>query len=162
VRAPWGVPLLLLAACASGYAGTSPVAAESAAAARPPLVELRELLVASGDSADVAPRVRALAGARVRVRGWLAALEEPLGDGFWLVPRPIIQDESGAGTGDLPPCSVRVRAPAAVVQVLPAEPTPLEATGRLEVGREVDGAGRASLVRLIVEDPREVVALAPP
>jgi hypothetical protein len=49
-----------------------------------------------------------------------------------------------------------------VVQALPADPAPLEATGRLEVGRAVDAEGRASVVRVVVEDPRDVSRLAAP
>ena len=153
---------LLLAACASGRAGPSAPSSAPAAVAPAPLVELHDVLVLADGVAAPSPGILALAGARVRVRGWLVAFEEPLEDGFWLAPRPLRQDESGAGTGDLPPRSVRVLAPAAVVQALPADPAPLEATGRLEVGRAVDAEGRASVVRVVVEDPRDVSRLAAP
>jgi hypothetical protein len=57
---------------------------------------------------------------------------------------------------------VRVLAPAAVVRALPPDPVPLEVAGRLEVGRAVDAEGRASVVRVVVEDPRSVWRLTEP
>jgi hypothetical protein len=155
---------VLLSACAARSPARPPAAAAAAqdAASPPPLLELRDLLVFEGGAPAIAPRVAALSGARVRVRGWLVVFEEPPEDVFWLAPRPVLQDESGAGSGDLPPRSIRVRAPAEVLRALPQDSAPLEATGRLEVGREVDADGRPSLVRLVVEDPRSVLHLAAP
>jgi hypothetical protein len=138
------------------------VARGPAAEGPAPLLEPREVLVARGAGAEFSPRVLALAGQRVRVRGWLVVFEEPGRSAFWLAPLRVFQDESGAGSGDLPPGSIRVAAPAEVLDALPAEAVPVEAAGRLEVGREVDGEGRPSLVRLVVEDPRDVALLRRP
>jgi hypothetical protein len=155
------IALALLAACATtSERGDTRLASRDS---RPPeLIDLHDVIGLTDGVPAPSPKVLALAGARVRVRGWLVAFEEPLEDGFWLVQRPLRQDESGAGTGDLPARSVRVLAPEAVVRALPPDPAPLEATGRLEVGRAVDAEGRASVVRVVVEDPRDVSRLSAP
>ena len=48
-------------------------------------------------------------GKRVRISGYMALMEEQIAGGFWLSPTPVFQDESGAGTGDLPPNAIFVK-----------------------------------------------------
>jgi hypothetical protein len=40
--------------------------------------------------------------------GFMALMENPPPGGFWLCPNAVFQDESGAGTGELPPNAVFV------------------------------------------------------
>jgi hypothetical protein len=138
--------------------GSPPAAAREPAAA----LDLADLLsTGPGGAVEVSPRVKQLAGRRVRVRGWSVVFEAPLRDGFWLAPHPVFQDESGAGSGDLPPRSIRVLAPPEVVRALPPDSVPLEVIGRLEHGRQADAEGRLSLVRVRVDDPLGVLGGAP-
>lgn len=151
-----------LATLLAALAIAAPDRPAPAPAEPPPLLQPRDVLLARGAGAEVSPPVAALAGKRVRVRGWLVVFEEPGGDAFWLAPLRVFQDESGAGSGDLPPGSIRVAAPAEVLAALPPDSVPVEAAGRLEVGRELDAHGRPSLVRVVVEDPRDVALLRRP
>lgn len=129
-------------------------------AARPaadvPVLELGQLLSVQDGRPELSPRVRELSGQRVRLRGWLVVFEEAPGDGFWLSPRPVFQDESGAGSGELPPSCVRVTAPAEVLAALPDDAVPLEVTGTLTTGRVADDAGRISIARIQVDGPAGV------
>lgn len=147
---------LALLATASAEPARSPV--RSAAA---PLA-LEELLVVRDGRAELSPKARSLAGRRVKVRGWLVLFEERGEDGFWLARRPVFQDESGAGSGDLPPGSVWVLAPPEIVRALPAGSVPLQVAGRLELGRRDDAEGRPSQVRVLVESARDVLRISPP
>jgi hypothetical protein len=98
----------------------------------------------------VAPDVEALAGRRVRVVGHMVNMEEPPRAAFYLAPRPVEQDESGGGTGDLPPRAVRVEVRGFEGEV-PWIAGPLEVEGRLELGRAEDDGGRVSWIRVVVE-----------
>jgi len=101
--------------------------------------------------ARVAPEVEALAGQTVRLVGHMAQMEEPSPGAFYLAPRPVDADESGGGTGDLPPRSVRVEVPGR--DELPWIRGPVEVEGRLEVGRLEDAEGRVSYLRIVVKVP---------
>src|SRR5512147_3027015 len=117
------------------------------------LLELRALYVPREGGLVVAPAVEALRGQRVRVRGFMVQLEEPLRGEFYLAAHPVEQDESGGGTGDLPVASVLVRVPALGDQVVPWRPNPVEVVGTLQVGREEEPDGRVSALRLVLEEP---------
>jgi hypothetical protein len=140
----------------------APAPASSPSRAAPASLALDELLVVRDGTAALSPKAQALAGVRVRIRGQLVVFEERDAEGFWIAPHAVFQDESGAGSGDLPPSAVWVLAPAVVLRALPQEPLPLEVVGRLELGRKDDAQGRPSRVRLIVDSPRDVRRLSPP
>jgi hypothetical protein len=107
------------------------------------------------------PSAKALAldGKRVRIVGFMADMEEPMAGAFYLVPRPIKLDESGAGTGDLPLESLLVEVVQAEGRVLPHADGALEGTGVLEVGNRADDHGRSSNFRLRL-DPDQRLAHA--
>ena len=153
---------LLLLACATAAPPAQSSQTGSAQAPTAPAadLDLREMLITHGGKVELSPKVGELEGKRVRVRGWLVVFEEPIADGFWLAPQPVFQDESGAGSGDIPPLSIRVIAPPALLRALPADAAPLEVVGRLEEGRAAEEDGRPSFVRLVVEDQRDVSLLA--
>jgi hypothetical protein len=119
----------------------------------PALLDLRDLFVTDDGRSRLSPRTAALAGERVRVQGYMVHMEDPPDGAFYLAARPIDQDESGAGTGDIPASSVRVRVREAEGAQVPWTPRPIEVVGTLEVGREEDDEGRVSFVRVVLEDP---------
>jgi hypothetical protein len=66
---------------------------------------------------------------------------------------PVSLDEGGAGTGDLPPESIRVSVPALAGRPLPSVPRPLEVTGVLDLGYREEDDGQVSWIRLNLETP---------
>jgi hypothetical protein len=116
----------------------------------PAPLEFRELLD-SGPALRPSAKATALDGKRVRIVGFMADMEEPMEGAFYLVPRPIKLDESGAGTGDLPLEGILVVVAGSEGKVLPQISGPLEGTGVLEVGNRADDHGRVSNFRLRLE-----------
>lgn len=119
------------------------------------LLELQALYVERGGSLVFSPRLEELRGKLVRVRGYMVQMEDGPRGAFYLATRPVEQDESGAGTGDIPVNSLLVKVTGAAAEEIPWRPVPVEVVGTLEVGREEDGDGRVSSVRLILADPAE-------
>lgn len=127
------------------------LSSDAASSREPARLELRELFVTEGRRTRLSPRTEALAGKRVRIRGYMVQMEDPPEGAFQLAARPIFQDESGGGTGDISPASVRVRLREAEARVA-WTPGPIEVVGTLELGREEDAEGRVSFVRLVLEE----------
>jgi len=96
-------------------------------------------------------RLQALNGRRVRLTGYMAQSEQPLEGAFFLCPLPTFLDEGGAGTGDLPPDSVRVTVPALARRPVPFAARLVEVTGRLDLGYREEPDGQVSWVRLTVD-----------
>ena len=119
-------------------------------------VALAELLE-PGPKLKASEKARSLNGQRVHLVGFMARMEEPLLGGFYLVPRPLSLDESGAGTGDLPSESVLVLVPGSEGKVVTHVQGALEGTGILEVGNQSDAEGRVSNFRLKL-DPDQRLA----
>jgi hypothetical protein len=127
-------------------------AVPEATAADIPTLLIAELVETGPSGLALSGMARAHAGKRVRLVGYMARTEEPEMGGFWLAPRPVVCDEGGAGTGDLPAESVRV-----IVRSHPSEPPshldgPIAVTGTLEVGRVADGS-HVSWLRLLLDEP---------
>lgn len=157
--------LALLAAAEPGARLARPQAAPDASArsartARPPTsgpqeprpLDLRTLYVVRGGSLAVSPQVEALRGRTVRVRGFMVQMEEAPSGEFYLATHPVEQDESGAGTGDLPVGSLLVRVPG-VDRPVPWRARPVEVVGTLEVGREEAADGRVTWLRVVMTEP---------
>jgi hypothetical protein len=147
----------IAAVVATGAARAAPAGpAKQASAAKQveatPL-DLRALFVERGSKLVLSPAVEALRGKTVRVRGYMIQMEDPPKGAFYLSPRPVEQDESGGGTGDIPPSSVLVKVPGVSGQEIPWRPAPVEVVGTLEVGREEDAEGRVTSVRVVMSDP---------
>lgn len=122
------------------------------------IVSIRDLTVAGPRGVEPSPRARALAGAEVRLVGFMAETEEPSVGEFWLAARPVECDEGGGGTGDLPPDAVRV-----VLAANPGEQVPhlaglLAVTGVLHLGGEPASDGPPSAFRLVVAQPATLAA----
>ncbi len=116
-------------------------------------LELHALYVQRGASLVFSPALEELRGAWVRVRGYMVRMEDGPRGAFYLATRPVEQDESGAGTGDIPVHSLLVKVPEAAGEEISWRPAPVEVVGRLEVGREEDEDGRVSSIRVILADP---------
>lgn len=105
-------------------------------------------LLEPGASLAPSAKIRALAGQRVRLVGFMAEMELPIPGAFYLVPEPVECDEAGGGTADLMPTSVLVLSESARGQVVPHVPGALDVTGVLEVGNQPGPGGRMSALRL--------------
>jgi len=107
-----------------------------------------------GELLDPGPKLKpsakalSLNGQRVHLVGFMAQMELPPTGAFYLVSRPIKEDESGAGTADLPLDSVLVIVPFKQGKVIEYVPGALEGTGIFEVGNRSDEEGRISNFRL--------------
>lgn len=122
--------------------------ARAAPDAGPAVLRFTDLVVPSRRGLEPSQRIRALAGQRVRMVGFMARMEEPPTGGFWLTAAPVTCDEEGGGTGDLPPDAVFVEMPSAAGVAITWRPEPLEVVGTLSIGLRADADGRVSLVRL--------------
>ncbi|GAC1535490.1 MAG: hypothetical protein NVS2B9_00760 [Myxococcales bacterium] len=95
--------------------------------------------------------VQGLAGKRVRVDGFMAHLEQPPKGAFWLCRKPLVIDEGGAGTGDLPVESILVILTPPTDQDVPPLHRPLRVEGRLEVGSKQAPDGTLSFFRIVLD-----------
>jgi hypothetical protein len=131
------------------------LAATLAAPTKPPQpvsLDLARTVVVDGGTSRVAPELEQLAGHRVRAVGFMVRMEEPSPAAFYLARRPTEADESGGGTGDLPPDAVRVEVPW-FSREIPHRQGPVEVIGTLEIGRTEDALGRVSWIRIVMERP---------
>lgn len=139
--------------CGLGCAASVPQAKQPAHAAKKTLAPAADQLAfseffAPGAQLKPSEKLRALAGKRVRLVGFMAQLELPPTGAFYLVPRPLHCDESGGGTADLPPESVLVLSTASAGKVVPFLEGALELTGTFELGNAPDSEGRVAAFRL--------------
>ena len=75
---------------------------------KPVPLAFNKMLFPTSRGLTLSLELQQLAGKRVVLEGFMALLEKPPAGGFWLCPSPVFQDESGAGSGDLPPNAVFV------------------------------------------------------
>jgi hypothetical protein len=89
-------------------------------------------------------------GQQVRLVGYMVAQEQPQPGRFWLTPRPVRMSEHADGEADdLPASTITVLLDPAQRERLIAHRNGLVVlTGQLQVGRQEDGSGRVSWVRL--------------
>jgi len=150
---PLAALALVLAAATSTPPASGADARTRAGAPEVPAALAFERLYSAGPAGvRIAPEVEALAGRTVRIVGHMVRMEEPSRSAFYLAARPAAADESGGGTGDVPPGAIRVELPALAGDV-PWLAGPVEVVGRLEVGRAEDAQGRVSFLRIVVDLP---------
>ena len=125
--------------------------ASSGPASQATQLSFGEMFEASPRELRPSPKLHAVAGRRVRLRGFMARLETPPLGAFYLAENPIDGDEAGGGTGDLPPTAVYVIVRSLAGQIVPFAPRRLEVTGVLEVGYQVEPDGRATHLRLVLD-----------
>jgi hypothetical protein len=153
--------LAAVAGCASPAAVQSPPPASARAEPVSPFVEAHPAVAEPpaqrlefaeffepGSGLHPSQKLRSLVGQRVRLVGFMAQLELPPKGAFYLVPRPVRCDESGAGNADLPLESVLVISQSSAGRVVPFLAGALELTGTFELGNEPDSEGRMSAFRL--------------
>ena len=128
------------------------VAAPSSAPAT--VLRFDELLTLKpGGTLEWTDALKTLAGKRVRVVGFMAEMEKaPLG-AFYLVPRPLVADESGGGSADLPPEAIRVVVRSARGRPLAHIPRALTVTGVLELGARDEVDSLPSNIRIVLDAP---------
>lgn len=101
---------------------------------------------------DYSDTLRALAGRRIRISGYM--VREPVRSPglFMLTARPVTIEKSGyCFHEDLPPSTVHVIDPSAAARPLPYRPGRLELVGTLELGPRPEADGRNSIVRLVLD-----------
>jgi len=130
-------------------------AAEPSSAA--PL-SFREFFEPSPQDLKPSARLLSLNGRRVRLVGYMAQMDEPPEGGFYLCSAPVLASEGGGGTGDLPPDAVWVVVRSARGKQLAHIRRPLEVTGVLDLGSQVDEAGRVSTIRILLDGPSSVIS----
>jgi hypothetical protein len=127
-------------------------AAPATSALPPELLKFSDFFQAG---AGLVPTTRVLAssGKRVRLVGFMARMEIPSSRAFYLASRPVVCDESGGGSADLPPDAVRVEVPWAKQSEIPFIAGPVEVVGIFGVGSHVESDGRVSAFRLVLDPP---------
>ena len=124
-------------------------------------IAFKEFLVPSDRELKPSAKLLGLNGKRVRIEGYMAKMEEPIGGGFYLCPRPTFCDEEGAGTADIPPQAVRVLVRGAKGRPLKFVAQPLVVTGILELGSKTEADGQISQIRLVLDRPQDLPNLKP-
>jgi hypothetical protein len=122
-----------------------------------------ELLAPTARELKPSPRLASLTGKRVRMVGFMARMEIPPKGSFWLTAAPLVCDEAGGGTADLPPDAIRVEVPALEGQELPWTDRAVEVVGTLEVGRRVHPDTQVSSIRIVLDlqAPRSAASADP-
>lgn len=120
-----------------------------------PIVELsfKDFFDTGASELKPSRKLISLTGKRVRLIGFMSQMEEPPVGAFYLCPRPVLADESGGGTADLPPESVLVIVPSSHGKKILFMPERLETVGILDVGRREETDGRISFIRLLLDKP---------
>lgn len=119
----------------------------------PEPLSFREFFEMSPQGLEPSARLRSLVGKRVRLVGYMAQMEWPPKGGFYLCASPTLATEAGGGTADLPPDAVLVVVRSAMGKELAHIQRPLEVTGVLELGPQVDEDGRVSRTRIVLDGP---------
>lgn len=107
------------------------IAGSAVAQAKPIDLSFSNLLVTGSRSLKPSPKLLAANGKRVRITGHMAQMEDAPTGGFWLCPRAVFQDESGAGSGELPPNAIFVQVRGAGKKSVAFLAGPLTVTGKL-------------------------------
>ncbi len=133
---------LLAASPTLGGKATAKHGRNKSTAAEP--LSFKEFFQASPRELRPSEKLLSLNGKRVHMVGYMARLERPIYGAFYLVPHPVVCDEEGGGTSDLPVENVLVLVRSAKDREIAFIPRPLEVTGILEVG-ESGGERRSGL-----------------
>lgn len=115
-------------------------------------LEFAEMYTASARELKPSEKLQSLHNKQVRVIGFMAEMEDALTGGFYLTPLPCHCDESGGGTGDIPPQAIRVVLAYAPKRELPHANGRITVVGRLEVGAKTHAEGQVSHVRLVLDE----------
>ena len=130
----------------------SPAGARTPPSSAAPL-SFKEFFEASPRELKPSQKLLSLNGKRVRMVGYMARMERIVPGAFYLVPHPVMCDEEGGGTSDLPVENILVLVQSAKSKEIAFIPRPLEVTGILEVGNREEKDGRVSAIRLTLDGP---------
>jgi hypothetical protein len=119
--------------------------------APPEPLSFREFFDPSPRGLKPSARLLGLQGKRVRLTGFMAQMESPPRGGFYMCASPVFATEGGGGTADLPPDTVLVVMRSAQGKELDHVQGPLEVTGVLDLGSQVDEEGRVSRIRILLD-----------
>lgn len=147
------VSLLLGLALSAAFCGPS--------RAETPALSFSEFFDTTGQEPAVSGRLLQLNGNRVKLVGFMAKMEVAPRGAFYLTPRPVSCDEEGAGTADLPIEAVYVVVRSSPGLEVPYTPRALEVTGRLEVGYHVEDDNQATHIRLLLDQPQDLLGTEP-
>ncbi len=136
------------------------VNAEEPTKAPLPTLAFTELFESKTSELKASHKLLSLAGQRVRVVGFMAKMEIAPKGAFYLTPRPVSCDEEGGGTADLPPEAIYVIVRSQADRDIPHSSRALEVTGRLELGYRLEADGRATHIRLLLDQPQDVLGQA--
>ncbi|BDU74648.1 hypothetical protein [Mesoterricola silvestris] len=151
------IPLSSCLGIALSLASFAPCRGEEAV----PALGFKEVLDTSGPELKPSARVLALAGSRVKLVGFMAKMEVAPKGAFYLAPRPVACDEEGGGTADLPPEAVYVVVRSSPGEEIAYTPRALEVTGQLQVGYRCEPDGRVTHLRLILDQPQDLLGAVP-
>src|SRR5215813_9485842 len=114
-------------------------------------LSFKEFFEATPRELKPSQKLLSLNGKRVRMVGYMARMERVVPGAFYLVPHPVMCDEEGGGTSDLPVENVLVLVRSAKDREIAFIPRPVEVTGILEVGNREEEDGRVSAIRLTLD-----------
>jgi hypothetical protein len=99
-------------------------------------LKFSELIAVEKGELKHSPKAIEANGKRVRLVGFMAHMETEEKGGFWLTKRPVFQDESGAGTGELPPNAVYVSVRSAPDKAISFIPREITVTGTFKLAKK--------------------------
>jgi hypothetical protein len=124
-------------------------------------LQFKDLLVPSAKELKISSSAQSLVGKRAQVVGFMVDMEQPPKGGFYIAADPIANDESGNGTGDLPPNAIFVVVRSKADDVVPLIRERISVTGIFEAGYREEPDGRATMLRLILDRPEDVKGYPP-
>ena len=160
------VLLGLVAAAAVGCAAQAPLAEPAAPSAATPPSKPAAAELSFADfyrmpvgplGLEPTPKLLALNGQRVEIRGFMAHEDEPFPGVFMMAVMPVTVAERADGAADdLPPATIFVHLPPERAQrVIEYQAGPLVVEGTLQLGAYEEASGRVSYVRLLLDSPTE-------
>ncbi len=124
-------------------------------------VEFSEFFGPIGDRGlEYSPKLRSLAGQRVRLAGYMVREPERSSGVYRLTAWPVTVEANGLCVADdTPPATVHI-VTASPTQKIPWQPGQLLLTGTLELGARVESDGRNSIFRLVLDPTPEPATAA--
>jgi hypothetical protein len=111
---------------------------------------------------EYSAKIRALAGRRVRVRGYMVQQTERVPALFLFARMPVkVDTRADCNETDTPPALIHVLVPG-TAKALPFVPGPHVLSGLLEIGARPENDERISVARLVLDEPARVALFGEP
>jgi hypothetical protein len=111
---------------------------------------------------EYSEKIRALAGQRVRVRGFMVQQTERVPALFLFAGMPVkVDTRADCNETDTPPAMIHVFVPGAT-KALPFVPGPHFLSGTLEIGARTEQDDRISVARLVLDEPARAALFGTP